>query len=50
MENIPVLYYRVFEKLNMLISGDISHADSIRVTEIKNIFGSLEDYILPQGL
>lgn len=49
MENIPVLYYRVFEKLKMLISGDISHADSIRVTEIKNIFGSLEDYILPQG-
>ena len=48
-DKIPVLYYRIFVKTQMFLSGDISHADSIRVNVIGNLANEVKGYLLPHG-
>jgi hypothetical protein len=49
-ENIPILYYRIFEKSEMLLSGKgrIS-GDSYRTNNMTSLMENISDYIVPMG-
>jgi hypothetical protein len=48
--NIPLLYFRVFEKTEMLFSGkNNASGDNLRLNNMGNIVNNLTDYIIPRG-
>lgn len=48
-EEVPVLYYRVFDKTEQFISGDTNDADSGRTDNFYNFITDIDEYVLPHG-
>lgn len=48
-ENIPVLYYRVFEKILMLFEGELQEGDERRTGHFTDFILNLDHYMFPRG-